>query len=64
MLYYLLNVLRILKIEELGLPMAQVDFSPLIREKEFLPAVQNTPALREKIETLPLWRYSRLRPVA
>ncbi len=61
--YYHLNIRRILEIEGLGLPMEPVDFSPSDDEKVFLPTVQHRPVLREKIETLPLWRHSWLRQV-
>lgn len=58
--YYLLNVRRILQIEQLG-PYGAIDnedamFSPWGQENEFLPVVQRTPVLKEQLSQLPLWR--------
>jgi len=62
--YYLLNVRRILRIDESG-PYGAIDnkfkmFSPKGRENKFLPVVQRTPDLKEKLSQLPLWRQDGL----
>lgn len=58
--YYLLNVRRILKIDELG-PYGAIEnkfemFCPHDIEERFLPVVQRTPELKEKLSRLPMWR--------
>lgn len=62
--YYLLNVRRILKIDESG-PYGAIEnkfemFCPMGKENKFLPVVQRTPELKEKLSQLPLWRQDGL----
>lgn len=58
--YYLLNVRRVLKIEELG-PYGAIEnkfkmFCPTGREENFLPVVQQNSELKDRLAQLPLWR--------
>jgi hypothetical protein len=58
--YYLLNIRRVVKIDELG-PYGAIDnkyemFCPKGRENKFLPVVQRTPELKERLAQLPMWR--------
>jgi hypothetical protein len=57
--YYQLNVRRFLQIEDLG---GKVEnqfrmFRPDYDEKQYLPTIQQTPALLDHISQLPLWRH-------
>lgn len=58
MSYYLLNVRRILQIDELGgtIENQYKMFCPNYYEELFLPVVQQNPVLKEKLSQLPLWR--------
>lgn len=57
--YYLFSVRRFLRIEKLG---GEVEnwkkmFNPNAYEKDYLPTLQKTPELMEKVMHLPLWRH-------
>lgn len=58
--YYLMNIRRVVKIDELG-PYGDIEnkyemFCPSGSENEFLPVVQRTPELKDQLAQLPMWR--------
>jgi hypothetical protein len=57
--YYLLNVRRILKIDELGGKVANWEkmFYPNAYEDHYLPCLQQQPELKDRVAQLPLWRH-------
>lgn len=57
--YYLLSIRRYLRIEKLGekLNESNMKFFANLREKDYLPILQNHPELMEKVAQLPLWRH-------
>ena len=64
--YYMLHARRVLEIEPMDVTVAELmelDFDGLHYEDETIQTIRKTPALREKIETLPIWRQDHLGPV-
>jgi hypothetical protein len=58
--YYLMNIRRVVKIDELG-PYGAIEnkyemFCPSGSENEFLPVVQRIPELKNHLSQLPMWR--------
>lgn len=58
--YYLMNIRRVVKIDELG-PYGDIEnkyemFAPCGSENEFLPVVQRNPELKDQLAQLPMWR--------